>query len=63
MISNEVLNSQPNTIQNNDNFLKDYINTTGFRWDSSCLEVAFSNLGTRFNELVQNLGDFNTVVA
>ena len=63
MISNDVLNSKPSTIQNNDNFLRDYINTTGFRWDSSCLEVAFSNLGTRFNELVQNLGDFNTVVA
>ena len=63
MISNDVLNSQPNTIQNNDNFLRDFINTSGFRWDSSCLEVAFRNLGTRFNEFVQNQGDFNTVAA
>jgi hypothetical protein len=63
MISNDVINSQPNTIQNNDNFLKDFVNTSGFRWDSTCLEVAFRNLGPRFNEFVQNRGDFNTVAA
>ena len=61
MNSKDIASSTPYTIQYNDNYLKDYINTSGFQWDSSCLDVAFKNLGTKFNEYVQTIGDFNTV--
>jgi hypothetical protein len=61
MNSKDIASSTPYTIQYNDNYLRDYINTSGFKWDSSCLDVAFKNLGTRFNEYVQPIGDFNTV--
>ena len=61
MNSKDIASSTPYTIQNNDNYLRDYINTSGFKWDSTCLDVAFKNLGTRFNEYVQPIGDFNTV--
>lgn len=63
MNSNETISSTPNTIQNNDNYLKDYVNTSGFQWNSTCLDVAFRNLGTRFNDFVQKIGDYNTVTA
>lgn len=63
MNSNETISSTPNTIQNTDNYLKDYVNTSGFQWNSTCLDVAFRNLGNRFNEYVQKVGDYNTVAA
>jgi hypothetical protein len=61
MNSKDIASSTPYTIQYNDNYLKDYINTSGFKWDSSCLDVAFKNLGDKFNEYVQQVGEFNTV--
>lgn len=61
MNSKDIASSTPYTIQNYDNYLKDYINTSGFKWDSTCLDVAFTNLGNRFNEYVQKVGDYNTV--
>ena len=57
------ISSTPNTIQNYDNYLKDYINTSGFSWNSTCLDVAFKNLGDNFSNYVGNAGDFNTVAA
>ena len=61
MNSKDIASSTPYTIQYYDNYLKDYVNTSGFKWDSSCLDVAFTNLGDKFNEYVQQIGDFNTV--
>jgi hypothetical protein len=63
MNSKDIASSTPYTIQNYDNYLKDYINTSGFQWDSTCLDVAFKNLGDKFNEYVQKVGDFNTITA
>ena len=50
MNSKEIAISTPNTIQNYDNYLKDYVNTSGFQWDSQCLDVAFKNLGNNFDK-------------
>ena len=55
--------STPNTIQNYDNYLKDYINTSGFQWNSQCLVVAFKNLGNNFEKYIQKIGDYNTIAA
>jgi hypothetical protein len=63
MNSKDISNSIPNTIQNYDNYLKDYVNTSGFQWNSSCLDVAFTNLGDNFINYVQKIGDYNTVTA
>ena len=63
MNSKEIAISTPNTIQNYDNYLKDYVNTSGFQWDSQCLDVAFKNLGNNFDKYVQKISDFNTVAA
>ena len=52
MNSKEIAISTPNTIQNYDNYLKDYVNTSGFQWDSQCLDVAFKNLGNNFDKYV-----------
>ena len=57
------ISSTPNTIQNSDNYLKDYVNISGFSWNSTCLDVAFKNLGDNFSNYVGNAGDFNTVTA
>jgi hypothetical protein len=57
------ISSTPNTIQNYDNYLKDYVNTSGFSWNSTCLDVAFKNLGNKFSDYVNKVGDFNTVTA
>ena len=59
--SKEIASSTPNTIQYKDNFLKDFINTSGFNWNSTCLEVAFTNLGTNFERYIQKIGNYNTV--
>jgi hypothetical protein len=61
MNTKDIASSTPYTIQYNDNYLRDYINTSGFKWDSSCLDVAFKNLGDKFNEYIQKIGDFNTI--
>ena len=61
MNTKDIASSTPYTIQYNDNYLRDYINTSGFKWDSSCLDVAFKNLGDKFNEYIQKVGDFNTI--
>jgi hypothetical protein len=63
MNSQEIISSTPNTIQNYNNYLKDYVNTSGFQWDSTCLDVAFKNLGNNFEKYVQKVGDYNTVTA
>ena len=63
MNSKENALSTPYTIQNYDNYLKDYVNITGFQWDSKCLDVAFKNLGNNFNKYVQKIGEFNIVAA
>ena len=60
---NKIITSTPNTIENNNNFLKDYINNQGFQFDTTCLEVVFRNLGDDFNKYVKNVGDYNTVAA
>jgi hypothetical protein len=57
------ISSTPNTIQNYDNYLKDYVNISGFNWNSTCLDVAFKNLGNKFSDYVNKVGDFNTVTA
>jgi hypothetical protein len=57
------ISSTPNTIQNYNNYLKDYVNTSGFSWNSTCLDVAFKNLGNKFSDYVNKVGDFNTVTA
>jgi hypothetical protein len=61
MNSKDLASSTPYTIQYSDNYLKDYINTSGFKWDSSCLDVVFKELGNKFNDYVQKVGDFNTI--
>jgi hypothetical protein len=63
MDSNEIIYSTPYTIQNYNNYLKDYVNVSGFQWDSICLEVAFKNLGDNFEKYIQKVGDYNTVTA
>jgi len=63
MNSKDLTSSTPYTIQNYDNYLKDYINTSGFKWDSSCLDVVFTNLGNNFSNYVNKVGDYNTVTA
>jgi hypothetical protein len=63
MNSKEIASSIPYTIQNYDNYLKDYVNTSGFQWDSKCLDVSFRNLGNNFEKYVQKIGEFNTVAA
>lgn len=63
MNTKEIATSTPNTIRENDNYLKDYVNTSGFQWNSSCLDVAFTNLGDDFSKYVQKVGDYNTVTA
>jgi hypothetical protein len=63
MNSIENISSTPNTIQNYNNYLKDYVNISGFQWNSTCLEVTFSNLGNNFDKYVQKVGDYNTVTS
>ena len=63
MNSKDIATSTPNTIKQYDNYLKDYVNTSGFKWDSSCLDVAFTNLGSNFEKYVQKIGDYNTIAA
>jgi hypothetical protein len=63
MNSQEIISSMPKTIQNYNNYLKDYVNTSGFQWDSTCLEVAFKNLGNNFEKYIIKVGDYNTVAA
>jgi len=53
MNSKDIITSTPNTIKYYDNYLKDYINTSGFQWDSKCLDVAFRNLGNNFEKYIQ----------
>ena len=61
--SKEIASSTPDTIKYKDNFLKDFINTSGFNWNSTCLEVAFTNLGNNFERYIQKIGNYNTVTA
>ena len=63
MNSKDIATSTPNTIQSYDNYLKDYVNTSGFKWDSTCLDVAFTNLGNNFERYIQKIGDYNTITA
>jgi len=63
MNSKEIISSTPNTIQNNDNYLKDYINLSGFNWKTTCLDLSFKNLGDNFGNYVEKVGDFNTIAA
>jgi hypothetical protein len=63
MNTKEIATSTPYTVQNYDNYLKDYVNTSGFQWDSKCLDVAFRNLGNNFEKYIQKVGDYNTVGA
>jgi hypothetical protein len=65
MNSNETVSSTPSTIQNIDNYLKDYVNTSGFQWNSTCLDVVFKNLenDSYIKDLVTKVGDYNTVTA
>lgn len=63
MNSEKLTTSTPYTIQNYDNYLKDYINTSGFDWKSKCLDVTLSKIGNEFDKYVQKIGDYNTVAA
>ena len=63
MNSKDIATSTPNTIQSYDNYLKDYVNTSGFKWDSTCLDVAFTNLANNFERYIQKIGVYNTVTA
>jgi len=53
--------STPFTIQNYNNYLRDYIHISGFKWDSKCLEVIFKNIQDNFEKYIQKIGDYNTV--
>ena len=59
MNSNELTTSTPKTIQNYDNYLKDYVNLSGYKWNTTCLELSLSQL----DKYVQSVGDYNTVTA
>jgi hypothetical protein len=61
MNSKNIATSSPFTIQNYDNYLKDYVNTSGFNWDSKCLEVIFKKLNDNFDKYIQKIGDYNSV--
>lgn len=63
MNTQELITSTPNTIQNYDNYLKDYINLAGFNWNTNCLTTTFRNLGSNFSKYVTKIGDYNTVSA
>jgi hypothetical protein len=63
MNSAETIINMPYTIQNYDNFLKDYINISGFNWDSKCLDIIFKNIGGNFDKYIQKVGEYNTVYA
>jgi hypothetical protein len=63
MNSKDIITSIPNTIKYYDNYLKDYINTSGFKWDSKCLEVVLKNIGKNFEKYVQKVNDYNIVGA
>ena len=61
MNSKDFITSTPNTIQNYDNYLKDYINLAGFNWNSDCLSTTLKNLDNNFTKYVEKIGDYNTV--
>jgi hypothetical protein len=61
MISKDIAISTPSTIKSYDNYLKDYVNISGFQWDSNCLDVVFTNLGNNITKYIQKVGDYNTV--
>jgi hypothetical protein len=63
MNSKDLITSTPNTIQNYDNYLKDYINLAGFNWNSNCLSTTFTSLGNNFTKYVTKIGEYNTVSA
>lgn len=62
-LQNNNIYSTPETIQNNNNFLKDTINQQGFMFDSPCVLVVLSNLVDNFSEYIINQGNYNTVAA
>ena len=61
MISKDSIISKPNTIQNYDNYLKDYINLSGFNWNTDCLTIIYTKLGDNFNKYITKVGDYNTI--
>lgn len=63
MKTEELTKSTPFTIQTTDNYLKDYVNLAGAKWDTNCLENTFTNLGKNFENYVQKIGDYNTIAA
>jgi hypothetical protein len=63
MNTEKLTTSTPYTIQNYDNYLKDYVNLSGFKYDTNCLELALKNLGDEFDKYVQKIGDYNTIAA
>jgi hypothetical protein len=63
MISKDLIISKPDTIQNYDNYLKDYINLSGFNWNTDCLTITYTKLGNKFSDYVTKVGDYNTITA
>ena len=63
MNSKDLIISKPDTIQNYDNYLKDYINLSGFNWNTDCLTITYTKLGNNFNKYITKVGDYNTVTA
>jgi hypothetical protein len=63
MNSKDLIISKPDTIQNYDNYLKDYINLSGFNWNTDCLTLTYTKLGNNFSKYVTKVGDYNTVTA
>lgn len=63
MISKDLIISKPDTIQNYDNYLKDYINLSGFNWNTDCLTITYKKLGNNFSKYITKVGDYNTITA
>ena len=54
--------SKPNTIKNNPNFIKSFINNQGFNYDTSCLDLLFKNI-QNIDNYIKKIGDFNFLVS
>lgn len=66
MFSSKVLNTlytTPDTIRNNKNYLKNYVNERGFKYDSNCLDVLTKSNPENLSRFIRQVGDYNTVQA
>ena len=58
---NELIKSTPSTIKNKLNFIKKYINSRGFDYNTDCLDVLLSKSNNNISKYVNFLGDYNYI--